>query len=167
VWQRLRQQGFEYPFNFEQVFDQTKKMTEVSVLRLLEKHWSSLPLRPDQVDYLTAPNIMSKYVLPHRASPFTLLAYRWLGRIELSAYRMGLLQYTQQGADTPEGAWTAWSQVVQAMPVLAAAPLYTPEASLTSLFQPHHRMCRTLSFRRGVIGKVFQHMKSAVYEPID
>ncbi len=161
VWQRIGENAIQPPFNFEQAFDFTQKNTEVSVMQMPAEKWAQLPIFPHQVDYLTAPNIMAHHFLPKKVGAFALLAYRWLGRLELCGFRFGLLQHALQGDVSAEGAWGVWSRMIQAMPVLGAAPLYCTEESLALLFQAHHPGCHVLSSQRSGIKVLFDEMRDA------
>ncbi|MFI4955650.1 MAG: hypothetical protein ACHQAX_00380 [Gammaproteobacteria bacterium] len=161
VWQRICENFIDAggicpgPFNFEQVFDPSEQKTWVSVLQLQQDKWAFIPTQREQVQLLTAPKAMANQFLPRHKAPFTLLAYRWMGQIELCAYRLGVLQYAQRGREVT----AVWSRVIQAMPVLAAAPLYSMEEPLTRLFEAHHSVCHTLPLGRSRLARLFASMR--------
>ncbi len=168
VWQRVRAEPCcQGMFNFEQHFDVSQQKTHVSVMHIDGYPWMGLPFSADQIDHVTAPNIMVNRFLPKQTMPFSLLAYRWLGRLELCAYQYGLLRHADSGLATPASARALWSRVVQTMPVLAAAPLYSLEGSVTALFQPHHGQCITLPAANHVVGRIFKRMREGEHELTD
>lgn len=155
TWQRICQQNLcPGRFNFEQAYDPSEQKTWVSVLQLQEDKWALIPTPLPQIKLLTAPKAMGHAFLPRHKAPFTLLAYRWQGEIELCAYRLGILQYAQRGREVS----AVWSRVIQTSPVLAAAPLYSMDASLTRLFEAHHSVCHTLPLGRGRLARFFASM---------
>lgn len=160
VWQAIAAQApLTGSFDFDHIYDQAEDKTWVSILYLPQEKCDALPLPRAQMRLLTAPKAAAGQFLPRQGAPFMLLAYRWQGEIELCAYRMGLLQHAERGTGGDAGMSALWSRVVQAMPVLAASPLYSMDASLTQQFCGHHAICHTLPKRRGRMARFFESMQ--------